>query len=132
MAPLACSSRTTSSVASSGPLSFHERKTKAPRMIGDMRRTLALALDDLAEIVRARLDDRRLGFGHKGFEAFPAERAFHGGDLIPPGLPGGDEALDLTTPSRPSLRLRIPTKPATNSNKKPATDSDLNPAGIPI
>ena len=28
--------------------------------------------------------------------------------------------------------LRIPTKPATNSNRKPATDSDLKPAGIPI
>src|ERR1700722_16033505 len=29
-------------------------------------------------------------------------------------------------------KLRIPTKPATNSNRKPATDSDLKPAGIPI
>ncbi len=29
-------------------------------------------------------------------------------------------------------RLRIPTKPATHSNRKPATDSDLKPAGIPI
>ena len=28
--------------------------------------------------------------------------------------------------------LRIPTKPATHSNRKPATDSDLKPAGIPI
>ena len=28
--------------------------------------------------------------------------------------------------------MRIPTKPATNSNRKPATDSDLKPAGIPI
>jgi len=28
--------------------------------------------------------------------------------------------------------VRIPTKPATNSNRKPATDSDLKPAGIPI
>jgi ATP-dependent DNA ligase len=36
--------------------------------------------------------------------------------------------------SRSSLgsQLRIPTKPATNSNRKPATDSDLKPAGIPI
>jgi hypothetical protein len=31
-----------------------------------------------------------------------------------------------------SRRLRIPTKPATHSNRKPATDSDLKPAGIPI
>jgi hypothetical protein len=31
-----------------------------------------------------------------------------------------------------SDRLRIPTKPATNSERKPATDSDLKPAGIPI
>jgi hypothetical protein len=30
------------------------------------------------------------------------------------------------------LRLRIPTKPATHSNRKPATDSDLKPAGVPI
>ena len=28
--------------------------------------------------------------------------------------------------------VRIPTKPATNSNRKPATDSDPKPAGIPI
>jgi len=28
--------------------------------------------------------------------------------------------------------LRIPTKPATHSNRKPATDSDLKPAGVPI
>jgi len=28
--------------------------------------------------------------------------------------------------------LRIPTNPATHSNRKPATDSDLKPAGIPI
>ncbi|MFZ0713455.1 MAG: hypothetical protein WAN02_04485, partial [Mycobacterium sp.] len=31
-----------------------------------------------------------------------------------------------------SAGLRIPTKPATHSNRKPATDSDLKPAGIPI
>jgi hypothetical protein len=30
------------------------------------------------------------------------------------------------------LRMRIPTKPATHSNRKPATDSDLKPAGVPI
>jgi hypothetical protein len=29
-------------------------------------------------------------------------------------------------------QMRIPTKPATHSNRKPATDSDLKPAGIPI
>ncbi len=29
-------------------------------------------------------------------------------------------------------KLRIPTKPATHSNRKPATDSDLKPAGVPI
>jgi hypothetical protein len=28
--------------------------------------------------------------------------------------------------------VRIPTKPATHSNRKPATDSDLKPAGVPI
>ena len=28
--------------------------------------------------------------------------------------------------------MRIPTKPATHSNRKPATDSDLKPAGVPI
>jgi predicted nucleic acid-binding protein len=31
-----------------------------------------------------------------------------------------------------SVNMRIPTKPATHSNRKPATDSDLKPAGIPI
>jgi putative transposase len=30
------------------------------------------------------------------------------------------------------LRLQIPTKPAGHSNRKPATDSDLKPAGVPI
>ena len=30
------------------------------------------------------------------------------------------------------VTLRIPTKPATHSNRKPATDSDLKPAGVPI
>jgi hypothetical protein len=29
-------------------------------------------------------------------------------------------------------RMRIPTKPAMHSERKPATDSDLKPAGIPI
>jgi len=29
-------------------------------------------------------------------------------------------------------QLRIPTKPARHSNMKPATDSDLKPAGVPI
>ena len=28
--------------------------------------------------------------------------------------------------------VRIPTKPATHSNRKPAIDSDLKPAGVPI
>jgi hypothetical protein len=31
-----------------------------------------------------------------------------------------------------SRRLRIPTKPATHSDRKPATCTDLKPAGIPI
>jgi hypothetical protein len=30
------------------------------------------------------------------------------------------------------LDVRIPTKPAGHSNRKPATDSDLKPAGVPI
>jgi len=33
---------------------------------------------------------------------------------------------------REARALRIPTKPATHSNRKPATDSDLKPAGVPI
>jgi hypothetical protein len=28
--------------------------------------------------------------------------------------------------------VRIPTKPAMHSNRKPAIDSDLKPAGVPI
>ena len=31
-----------------------------------------------------------------------------------------------------TLGLRIPTKPAGHSNRKPATNSDLKPAGVPI
>ena len=38
-------------------------------------------------------------------------------------------AEDLAGPMR---LLRIPTKPAMHSERKPATDSDLKPAGIPI
>ena len=34
--------------------------------------------------------------------------------------------------AQPPDKLRIPTKPATHSNRKPATDSDLKPAGVPI
>jgi hypothetical protein len=36
------------------------------------------------------------------------------------------------TKGQQAIRVRIPTKPATHSNRKPATDSDLKPAGIPI
>jgi hypothetical protein len=32
----------------------------------------------------------------------------------------------------PDRLLRIPMKPATHSKRKPATDSDLKPAGVPI
>jgi hypothetical protein len=51
------------------------------------------------------------------------------------------DALDLQrlqpTPTRAGFAIfefevRIPTKPATHSNRKPATDSDLKPAGVPI
>jgi hypothetical protein len=31
-----------------------------------------------------------------------------------------------------SASVRIPTKPATHSDRNPATDSDLKPAGVPI
>ena len=40
--------------------------------------------------------------------------------------------LDSWVQSYNEERLRIPTKPATHSNRKPATDSDLKPAGVPI
>ena len=46
-----------------------------------------------------------------------------------------DELLRLFVIVRGALRmryLRIPTKPAMHSNWKPATCSDLKPAGIPI
>jgi ATP-dependent DNA ligase len=75
-----------------------------------------------------------------------------GGDLVCTGRVGTtmrDEVLaDLRRRLEPLARttmplsmpptrktrfgLRIPTKPATHSNRKPATDSDLKPAGIPI
>ena len=31
-----------------------------------------------------------------------------------------------------TVQVQIPTKPAAHSNRKPATDSDLKPAGVPI
>ena len=40
--------------------------------------------------------------------------------------------LAVVSTSLLSFSLRIPTKPATHSNRKPATDSDLKPAGVPI
>ena len=42
------------------------------------------------------------------------------------------DGLPITPFHRGLTGVRIPTKPATNSNRKPATDSDLKPAGIPI
>jgi hypothetical protein len=39
--------------------------------------------------------------------------------------PRGSEIVDLRL-------VRIPMKPATHSKRKPATCSDLKPAGIPI
>ena len=46
---------------------------------------------------------------------------------------GAAKAAGFRAPSaHPTMELRIPTKPATNSNRKPATDSDLKPAGIPV
>ena len=41
-------------------------------------------------------------------------------------------ACPMLPPDPTRRRLRIPTKPATHSNRKPATDSDLKPAGVPI
>ena len=59
---------------------------------------------------------------------------------LPAALPAGAASSNLPSvhvppPPNPTPQLgpvRIPTKPATNSNRKPATDSDLKPAGIPI
>jgi hypothetical protein len=39
---------------------------------------------------------------------------------------------DLCGRLLPSGKVQIPTKPAGHSNRKPATDSDLKPAGVPI
>jgi hypothetical protein len=38
----------------------------------------------------------------------------------------------FTLPATIAALVRIPTKPAMHSERKPATDSDLKPAGIPI
>jgi hypothetical protein len=40
--------------------------------------------------------------------------------------------LQLEELETAATEVRIPTKPATHSNRKPATDSDLKPAGVPI
>ena len=47
-----------------------------------MRRTRRVSLDDLAEIVVARVGDGRFGFRDQGLQAFPAERTLDGRDLI--------------------------------------------------
>jgi hypothetical protein len=49
----------------------------------------------------------------------------------PDGYCVGTVKLYLPDRRLPS-NLRIPMKPARHSNRKPATDSDLKPAGIPI
>jgi Fic family protein len=62
-------------------------------------------------------------------------------DSILPGVPTiPDQIASDKTPYYRALEaadsawkfVRIPTKPATHSNRKPATDSDLKPAGVPI
>jgi hypothetical protein len=45
---------------------------------------------------------------------------------------GGTYVADRVKYRSQPVRMRIPTKPATHSNRKPATDSDLKPAGVPI
>ena len=50
--------------------------------------------------------------------------------MVQPNLPGSVTRAAIA--KEYGCSLRIPTKPATNSNRKPATDSDLKPAGIPI
>jgi hypothetical protein len=40
-----------------------------------------------------------------------------------------EHAADFKSSSR---TMRFPTNPATHSNRKPAIDSDLKPAGVPI
>jgi hypothetical protein len=47
-------------------------------------------------------------------------------------LKGGPGRPDIKPNVKPDIKLRIPTKPATYSNRKPATCSDPKPAGIPI
>jgi hydroxymethylbilane synthase len=44
----------------------------------------------------------------------------------------GERGFSPRKSTPPCSPVRIPTKPATHSNRKPATDSDLKPAGIPI
>ena len=57
--------------------------------------------------------------------------AFEDGNESWMRYPCSRRASDLR--AEPQLHdMRIPTKPATNSNRKPATDSNLKPAGIPI
>ena len=52
-------------------------------------------------------------------------------------MEAGSAALRVDWPVYPRradlntvAEVRIPTKPATHSNRKPATDSDLKPAGV--
>ena len=52
-----------------------------------------ITIDDLTQIVFARPRDDLVGFGDQGFQAFPADRALHGLDLIRSGSLGGQHGF---------------------------------------
>ena len=64
-------------------------------------------------------------------QEFAGENATFEWSHIPTAGPGVNEALASGSLDF-GYYVRIPTKPATHSNRKPATDSDLKPAGVPI
>ena len=67
-----------------------------------------------------------------GTPLYSARDCPSGRDLETVGMLIGLDVAGHALQSRLLRDMRIPTKPATHSNRKPATDSDLKPAGVPI
>jgi hypothetical protein len=83
----ACTSRNTSSAASNESPDCQERNTSAPSKTGTMRCTSDSDRRSRPDCRRASHDDL-IGFGHQGFQAFPAKRILHCRSLIRSGILG--------------------------------------------
>jgi hypothetical protein len=95
-----------------------------PAQLQPRARDSAPARDQVNSIA-ARLQPERLG---------RSPRANSGAPVVGPDnvVESGNGRTLALGKAYSSARVRIPTKPAMHSERKPATDSDLKPAGIPI